>query len=451
MKNITFLIYLFSILISTCTYSQNEADLDSTFNPPSSIVFKSNIVNFNNKYIFINEITSNLTLSRLNNDGSLDTTFNFIGSFTTNGNRANIQVQNDGKIIVSNILFNNKIINRFNSDGTIDTSFNMIPIISFKVIKVQNDGKIIFGGSVPQANSSSIPFGRLNSDGSSDTSFVVGSSFSRVGNAPVPTEITCIEIDSNGKILVGGNYNRYNGGVTNSFTRLNINGTIDNTFINNGFTYDWDTVKNIKVQNDGKIVVCGGSSPKLARYNTNGSTDWSTSSFNSTVSQIQIQNDGKLIISGIFTTLSGNSVNKIIRFNSNFTLDNTFNNIINGFNDNVSMVQIDNNNKLLVFGTFTQYQGTTTTTFARLLGNSVLSNPAYKERTINIFPNPIKEIINVSDLTTFDFEIYDMLSKMVLKGKSSENKIEVNSLTKGIYILKLYSEDKMFNLKFIKE
>jgi hypothetical protein len=62
----------------------------------------------------------------------------------------------------------------------------------------------------------------------------------------------------------------------------------------------------------------------------------------------------------------------------------------------------------------------------------------------------VRETINLSNITKTDFEIYNILGKLVLKG-NSENQINVSSLTKGIYVLKLKDGENTINQKFIKE
>ena len=90
------------------------------------------------------------------------------------------------------------------------------------------------------------------------------------------------------------------------------------------------------------------------------------------------------------------------------------------------------------------------TRIVRLNGTPVLSNQDFDKKQFNIYPNPVKEIINLSNITETDFEIYDILGNLVSKGKS-QNQINVSSLTQGIYILKLKNGENIFNQKFIKE
>lgn len=78
------------------------------------------------------------------------------------------------------------------------------------------------------------------------------------------------------------------------------------------------------------------------------------------------------------------------------------------------------------------------------LDNFVLDN-------ISIYPNPSKELIQVSGISIEQICIIDNLGRKVLTQKNSSNQIRINELTTGIYILKIVSIDKrVFSKKFIK-
>jgi len=159
MRRIKFFTYILTLLFFTNVFSQNEASIDNTFNTLSLTPF-SNIININNKYLLLVYDGADRILLRLNNDGSIDNTFNFSGNFDGSGK---IELQNNGKIVVAGPEYNNnsKTINRFNADGSIDTSFNFfLNLNQIRAIKIQDDGKIIYGAD----NTGN--FGRINSDGS---------------------------------------------------------------------------------------------------------------------------------------------------------------------------------------------------------------------------------------------------------------------------------------------
>lgn len=101
---------------------------------------------------------------------------------------------------------------------------------------------------------------KLNSIGQIDSTFDfnLGSGFSGgIGG----TGLNTVAVQSDGKILVGGNFTSVNGVSKNHIVRLNSNGTIDNTFnIGTGFN---NYVNTIKIAPNGNIVVGG----KFTTYN----------------------------------------------------------------------------------------------------------------------------------------------------------------------------------------
>lgn len=70
---------------------------------------------------------------------------------------------------------------------------------------------------------------------------------------------------------------------------------------------------------------------------------------------------------------------------------------------------------------------------------------------LKIYPNPAKEVVYIENFSNIEYEIFDIIGKSISKGISNENQINVNSLTKGIYILKLKKDGEILKQKFIKE
>jgi uncharacterized delta-60 repeat protein len=226
-------------------------------------------------------------------------------------------------------------------------------------IKKQNDGKILIGGSSFAATSQSIStdnIARLNSNGSLDVNFETGGGFT---NASIFT----IATQNDGKILVGGSFTSYSGSSVNNIVRLNPSGSIDETFnIGDGFN---DGVRSIAIQDDGKILVGGQFSSysgsyslnKFIRLNTDGTIDETATlgQFNSDVLDIAIQPDGKILVGGSFTSYGGSSSSRLVRLNTDLTKDTTFlsGSGINGFNNTVFTIAIQDDGKILVGGNFT--------------------------------------------------------------------------------------------------
>ena len=103
----------------------------------------------------------------------------------------------------------------------------------------------------------------------------------------------------------------------------------------------------------------------------------------------------------------------------------------------VSSVQFNYENQIL------QRNSTVTKDTSILAVNDSGKDP------VKVYPNPVKNSLSVSGITKDQqYEIYSMDGKMIKTGTYSSGKtIDVNTLTKGVYLLKIENQ----NLKFIKE
>jgi tetratricopeptide (TPR) repeat protein len=70
-----------------------------------------------------------------------------------------------------------------------------------------------------------------------------------------------------------------------------------------------------------------------------------------------------------------------------------------------------------------------------------------------VYPNPATTIISVEnfDAVNFDYEFFSFDSISVLKGKSTDGKIDVSTLSSGFYVLKVLKDDGVQTFKVIKE
>jgi uncharacterized delta-60 repeat protein len=158
-----------------------------------------------------------------------------------------------------------------------------------------------------------------------------------------------IVIQTDGKIIVAGHSTSTVTGKDFAVIRYNADGSLDNTFGNNGVvttdlqTGSDDVAYSVALQMDGKIVLAGYSDngsnkdAALVRYKTNGAIDSTfgnngiviTNFENSQQDEIKVvkihQLTGNIIVGG--ATIISSSVSKpvVARYLSNGTLDNTFN------------------------------------------------------------------------------------------------------------------------------
>jgi uncharacterized delta-60 repeat protein/uncharacterized repeat protein (TIGR01451 family) len=380
----TFLvIFLVAFLPKEYCFGQ-AGSVDFTFNPgtgANGAVWTTAIQNdekiiIGGNFTSYNGISRNL-IARLNADGSLDASFN-------PGTGANLLVQtttiqSDGKIIIGGAFttYNgtprNSIV-RLNADGTLDASFNPGSGANGQVwtSSIQSDGKIIIGGNFTSYNGTGRNrIARLNADGSLDASFNPGTG----ANGTVLTS----SIQSDGKIIIGGLFYAYNGTSRNYIARLNANGTLDASF--NPGTGANSTVYTTAIQSDGKIIIGGDFDSyngtgrnNIARLNANGSLDASLNlgtGANGTVRTTAIQSDSKIIIGGEFTYYNGTGANRIARLNADGTLDASFN-LGTGADNWVETTSIQSNGKIIIGGNFTSYNGIGRNRIAKINGDPLI-------------------------------------------------------------------------------
>ncbi|TAE07120.1 MAG: choice-of-anchor D domain-containing protein, partial [Bacteroidetes bacterium] len=319
--------------------------------------------------------TARSRIARLNADGTLDTGFNPGSGF--NNSPSALYVQSDGKIVIGGTFttFNGTTCNhitRLNADGTLDTGFN--PGTGFNhwvnALSVQPDGKIIVGGFFSTFNGTNRnKIARLNADGTLDTGFNPGTGF--IGSSS--TAVNALSIQSDGKIVVGGDFTSFDGTNRSMITRLNVDGTLDTSF-NPGTGFS-SYVTDLFVQPDGKIVAGGAfnifnstTRRKIARLNTDGTLDTGFNpgtGFDSNVLALSVQSDGKILVGGQFTTFNGTNHTRIARLNINGGLDTSFN-PGTGFNNDVYDLPIQSDGKIVVGGAFGTFNGATRSQITRL-------------------------------------------------------------------------------------
>ena len=299
----------------------------------------------------------------LNLSGSINT--EAITSCTYTATCENIYQQLDGKILVAGNFrrINNKAnfrIARLNSDFTVDTSFNTGAGLSgtAEYITQQSDGKILAVGFFTTYSGSTVnSIVRLNLSGTIDTDFNTGTGFNGT--------LYSIEQQSDGKILVGGSFTTYSGSSVNRIVRLNSSGSIDSSFnVGSGANFE---IFSTLIQPDNKIVIAGafttysGSTQRsIVRINPLGTidSDFKTGTGFSTIDNsysAYLQTDGKIIVAGDLSTYSGSiPTNNLVRINQSGSLDINFNQGL-GFDATVNTVIQQSDGKLLAGGDFNRY------------------------------------------------------------------------------------------------
>ncbi len=329
---------------------------------------------------------------RLNTDGTLDNTFNLsVGSNGTwNATVYGIAVQPDGKvIIVGNFAFDaNSVfgpntalagVARLNQDGSLDTTFNASAGSQFtggfrpdgivNAVAFQSDGKIIIGGNFVNVGGNVARFGlaRLNSDGSADLTYNVQNQQTGIFSSELGlnTNVFAIALQSDGKAVIAGDLRR--GSQPEAFMRLNTDGSRDPSFVS-GSTHgpQFGSGRSLAIQSDGKIVISGDfritTTPNrnyIARLNSDGTLDTTFDTGTGTlppnggsdqrsVDAVALQPDGKVMMGGRFEFYKDQPANEILRLDSTGNRDVTFDSPGPGYNGEAYVIVRQPNQKLLV-------------------------------------------------------------------------------------------------------
>src|ERR1051326_30768 len=232
--------------------------------------------------------------------------------------------------------------------GRTDTSFVPAPGTNdaINVVIPQPDGKVIVAGRFTQANNvGRNRIARFNFNGSLDLTFDPGTG--------ADAEITSAVLQPDGRIVVGGLFTHFNGIAHNRVCRLNANGSVDQSF-GLGAGID-NSVLALALQSDGRILVGGQFSQvdltqrfNLARLNTSGSVDLSFdpgNGPNGDVNAIVVQPDGAIIIGGTFIAYNGLSRGGIARVLTNGALDFSFDSGV-GTGGNVFALALQHNGQI---------------------------------------------------------------------------------------------------------
>jgi uncharacterized delta-60 repeat protein len=297
------------------------------------------------------------SLLRFNPDGSLDTSFN------PNPDAAvyAIAIQKDTTILIGGAFTSingttRNHIARLGGDGTPD-SFDPNASSTVFAIAIQPDEKIVIGGNFTTLTPNSAAtattanyLARLNKDGTVETTFTP------TANA----QVSAIALQPNGQIVIGGSFTTIAANATatavvrNYIARLNTDGGLDTAFDPNSNA----AILAVAVQSDGSVLmggnftsVGGWDTPYINRTSSTGANDpLFGHRANGSVSTFAIQPNGAILVGGAFTTFDNVPRNRLTRINPDNTLDTTFN---PNADSTVNVVAVRADGAILLGGAFT--------------------------------------------------------------------------------------------------
>lgn len=388
-----------------------------------------------------NRNIADFALARLNNDGKLDSSFGpnqngtVLSSFalsTSNDARA-LAIQSDGKIVTAGSASASDMhaftVSRYNEDGTLDTSFGNGGIVLTDVtgrsypsvdntanaLAIDSQGRIVVAGTVDHlGGGTDIALVRYEPNGSLDTSFgnggIVVTSLVLYGD----NVANGVAIEANGDILVAGATSPAQTPSQSNFALLcyTSGGQLDSTFggaalgggpgwVQTDFGGGRDVANGLVIQLNGQIVLAGsanlaatGDDFALVRYNSDGSLDTSFGSGTGKVTTnfgpiataatgddaygLTLDSQGRIVVAGASNANFGSYYGfAVARYSPDGTLDSSFGTggkvlAAPGYNSYAGPVLVMPNGKILVGGGSDAFNQSRNFAIGRLNDNGTL-------------------------------------------------------------------------------
>ncbi|MEN9573244.1 MAG: hypothetical protein RL514_1099 [Verrucomicrobiota bacterium] len=337
-------------------------------------------------------------IARVTDDGTVDLTFR-------SGTGANevintIVVQPDQKLLIGGAFTTYNAVGRpavarLNADGSLDTSFNpgSGPDNAVNSLAVGSGGRIYVAGAFSTFNGVSRPgLVALTAIGTVDPGFTTGSG--------VAGKVFVVAVQADGKVLIGGDFTVVNNTNRGRIARLNTDGSLDSTFMAAVVGAD-APVRAIVVQPDGKIVIGGSfltvngvARGGVARLNPDGSLDAGFMAdgvgADAVVLAMALQPDGRIVATGDFLRYRNVTRSRVVRLSADGSVDPTLN-IGTGADGVVGAVALQVDEKIVVGGSFTRFDGLARQNLTRLVGGANAGAGAF------VFESPV---FNASESST---------------------------------------------------
>jgi uncharacterized delta-60 repeat protein len=223
------------------------------------------------------DLTPTGYIAKLSSDGILDNTFKTNTGTAFNNPVTSLVQQPDGKILAGGFFtsFNGtprQFLARLNADGSLDASFNAVNGFSTGTsvqgvysLALQADGKVLVGGEFTSFDGHNVQcIIRLNSDGTFDDSFLIGTG---AYNETYGEVVFAIGLGSSGRIVIGGSFTKVNGNNAKNLALLSSAGELIDGYTSNSFY----NVFKLKKLPDGKLLLAEGFG--TMRLNANGTID----------------------------------------------------------------------------------------------------------------------------------------------------------------------------------
>ncbi|MFZ6053342.1 T9SS type A sorting domain-containing protein [Halocola ammonii] len=390
---------------------------------------------------------------RLNDDGSRDTTFNTglgfrrdIGQFSGYTEVDEIEVDWENRVLVvgnfdsfdGDSLAQNVI--RLNEDGSLDDSFNVGGGLDgagfISDFLTSENQKIYCSGSFDTWDSNvSGCLVRLNEDGTFDPTFSVGEGASN--------RVRTMALQADGKLIIGGDFYFFQGIEQKCIARINTDGSIDTTFTPPSII-PISRVEKIEIDPSGKLWVLGDmelevspnqfSSLIVLEPDGNLFTDVTTALNDPNVADFAIDPDGKVTVIN-----EGNSKLSRITLETNGAITSEVSN--SEFYGGATQIKRDLNDDYLLLGGFMAYGDIGRCRIARIFsGYEEPVEPLDGDQFI-VYPNPSQGQVSVhlsENLVGEELKIFDPTGRLVysVRFESAFKTLSLHHFRTGLYIFR---------------
>ncbi len=470
-------------------------------------------------------------VARFQTNGFLDSSFGengltLIPNTHINDAYLRLALEPDGKIIIAGPGVTDdrqtfySIISRMSANGAFDNSFgdkgrvlnytNLAEIYETG-LAIQKDGKILLAGHTLGVGDDGEDYvlSRYNPDGTLDDGFgnhsnVITQGVQGLNGHDAPGGIT---VQPDGKIVVGGTTSGYNFIIYAAALRYNANGTLDETFGNEGRTlvaFDGKRAQTYAVllQPDGKIILSGSAGNTterdftLCRLNSDGTPD---SSFATDGKQLTafdqyataycatLQTDGKIVQGGSYENDErGYESHLLARYNNDISRRQIIVTRIKRWLQHHGITWQGDNNVRYYTVQRSMDGGITYQPLARLYNSRqsalsyeeaiVANNALYRvaatakdgsrsvsnslllsnDASVKLFPNPVRSTLQVQGLPTdnkTNITVTDFSGNVRTSTTASGGTVSINvsTLKPGNYLLKVQSGGSTTTQTFVKE
>ncbi|MCK9274870.1 MAG: hypothetical protein M0P57_07255 [Syntrophales bacterium] len=257
---------------------------------------------------------------------------------------------------------------------------NFKPIVggqaNVQALALQSDGKILAGGEFYLINGHSAPgVARLFPSGEEDPALTT---LLTAGGS-----VTDVRVRSDGKLVVGGTFYSIAGQDYKDVALLDPNGSVEaSAYVGR--------LRALALQSDGKILAAAdamANSPGIWRLNEDlsidgtftpgeGISNYQQSDYEfDRINAVAVQPDGKILLGGSFSSFSGSAVQNIVRLNPNGSLDATFTSpaftVFNSRSE-IFSIALQPDGKILIGGRFSTVGTIESPTLARLNANGTM-------------------------------------------------------------------------------